>query len=82
MKALAKSYTKGSISVVNVKIGGVVSLDLSVLKEALHCLGQWKVFPKEMMEEFNYVSIRARASILAGQVLSWQFFVNCMPSFS
>ena len=67
---MAKSYTKGSISVVNVKIGGVGSLDLNVLKEALHCLVQWKVFPKEMMEEFDYVSIRARASVPASQVLA------------
>ena len=43
MKALTKSYTKGSVNVVNVKIGGMVSLDLSVLKEASHCLVQWKV---------------------------------------
>ena len=43
MKALAKSCTKGSVNVVNVKTGGMVSLDLSVLKEASHCLVQWKV---------------------------------------
>ena len=51
-------------------------------KEALHCLVQWKVFPKEMMEEFIYVSIRARASSLAGQILAWQLFTICIPSFS
>ena len=43
MKNLAKSYTKGSVNVVNVKIGGVVSLDLSIFKEASHCLVPWKV---------------------------------------
>ena len=43
MKALAKSYIKGSVNVMNVKIGGMVSFDLSVLKEASHCLVQRKV---------------------------------------
>ena len=43
MKALAKSYTKGSVNVVNVKIGGVVSLDISVFKKVSHCLVKWKV---------------------------------------
>ena len=34
---------KGSVNLGNAKIGGVVSLDLSVLKEASHCSVHWKV---------------------------------------
>ena len=34
---------KGSVNFRNAKISGVVSLDLSVLKEASHCLVHWKV---------------------------------------